>query len=91
MKNIKKGIRFELKVKRLLEKEGWHVIRTHRSRPIDLIAIKNGQILLIECKAGKWLTPVQQNKIQRLASKWQHPITIYRETNGKIYSWEVQP
>jgi len=45
-----KGARFERRVKRALEDRGYFVIRASSSKPIDLVCIKNGEVLLIECK-----------------------------------------
>lgn len=46
-----RGRRFEYKVKKALEKEGWVVFRCAGSRPVDLIALKPGVMpCLIECK-----------------------------------------
>ncbi|WP_456471612.1 Holliday junction resolvase Hjc [Methanocaldococcus sp.] len=49
----KKGHRFELKLKEMLEREGYIVIRSAGSKGIDLIAGKNGKLLIFECKSTK--------------------------------------
>jgi Holliday junction resolvase len=48
---------------------GYYVFRCAGSRPVDLIAMKDGKTLLIECKAGlnPHLTPKQQNHILEIA------------------------
>ncbi len=46
-----KGYKLERKVKELLEKDGWYVIRSGGSKKPDLIAGKDGKILVIECKS----------------------------------------
>ena len=50
MSSYRKGRRFEWRVRDYLERKGWFVARQTRSSFPDLIAIKNGKILLIECK-----------------------------------------
>ncbi|ENN96109.1 resolvase, Holliday junction-type [Methanocaldococcus villosus KIN24-T80] len=50
--SYKKGSSFERKLKELLEKEGFAVIRSAGSKGIDLIAGKNGKILIFECKSS---------------------------------------
>jgi Holliday junction resolvase len=43
------GRRFEWPVRNLLESCGWVTVRAARSKPVDLIALKDGRIPLIEC------------------------------------------
>ncbi len=45
-----KGYKLERKVKEMLEKEGWYVIRSAGSKKPDLIAGKDGKIMVMECK-----------------------------------------
>jgi len=49
------GARFERKVKKWLESQGWWVIRSAGSKgPVDLVAYKEGpKLLFIQCKKGK--------------------------------------
>jgi Holliday junction resolvase len=50
-KSYVKGRRFEHYVKDKLEARGWIVARSAGSKgPFDLLAVKNGKILLIQCK-----------------------------------------
>lgn len=54
MHPYKKGRRFEYKVKKELEEQGYYVIRSAGSRGVfDLIAIKWDEVLGIQCKLGK--------------------------------------
>ncbi|MEM4275125.1 MAG: restriction endonuclease [Candidatus Nitrosocaldaceae archaeon] len=49
-----KGRTFEYKIKRYLEGKGYYVLRSAGSKgPLDLIAIKGKEILLIQCKTYK--------------------------------------
>jgi len=53
-KSYVKGRRFEHYVKDKLEARGWIVTRSAGSKgPFDLLAVKNGKILLIQCKWRK--------------------------------------
>lgn len=47
-----KGYKLERKVKEMLEKDGWYVIRSAGSKKPDLIAGKNGRVVVIECKTS---------------------------------------
>jgi len=66
----------------MLEHEGWLVFRCARSKPIDLIAIKNNEIRFIECKASKWIAVDKHERIFTLAKKWKLPIHIYKQKIG---------
>lgn len=47
----RKGAKFEWELKRMLEKEGFAVIRSAGSHGVDLIAGKKGDIYAFECKS----------------------------------------
>ncbi|RKY29185.1 MAG: hypothetical protein DRP74_09135 [Candidatus Omnitrophota bacterium] len=50
MSRYSKGAEFERKVKRLLESKGFFVIRAAASKPIDLVCIRKGEVIVVECK-----------------------------------------
>ena len=64
-----KGRRFEWAVRDLLETRGWIVFRAARSKPVDLIAMKNGQALLIECKYDSPITKDRKKLLIELAER----------------------
>jgi len=64
-----RGRRFEYKTQNYLRKEGWYVIRQPRSMFPDLIAFRNGTILLVECKVNGYIAPAERRKIRKLASR----------------------
>ena len=47
----KKGYTFERELKKHLEKDGWCVIRSGGSKKPDMVAAKDGKIIIIECKS----------------------------------------
>jgi Holliday junction resolvase len=47
-----KGQTFENTVRRRLRKLGYIVFKCQGSRPVDLVAFRDGVILLVECKTG---------------------------------------
>ena len=53
MSSYTKGYRFEKRVQKYFEKEGWVVFRQGKSSFPDLIAIKKGVFCFIECKYSK--------------------------------------
>lgn len=48
-----KGRRFEYRVRDLFKRKGYLVVRAAQSKPIDLICLKNGKTILVECKTDK--------------------------------------
>ncbi len=50
-KNYLAGRRFEWKVRKVLEAQGWTVMRTAGSKgPVDLIAVQPGRVQFVQCK-----------------------------------------
>lgn len=70
-----RGYAFERRVRLLFERCGWFVIRSSKSRFPDLIAIKNGRFVFVECKLNKYLSKDEKKKIKN----------IERITGGKVY------
>lgn len=53
-RNYEKGRRYEYKIKKELEKQGYTVLRTSGSHGFaDLVAVKPKEIRFIQCKAQK--------------------------------------
>ena len=50
MSRYVKGRRLEYKVRDIFRSKGYVVIRAAQSKPIDLICLKDGKVLLVECK-----------------------------------------
>ena len=53
MSRYVKGRRFEYRVRDLFRSKGYVVIRAAQSKPIDLICLRRGTILLVECKSER--------------------------------------
>lgn len=63
------GRAVEYRVRDALIKQGYYVMRSPASKsPIDLVAIKPGQVLFIQCKRGGALPPAEWNAIYDLAT-----------------------
>jgi Holliday junction resolvase len=63
----RRGIRFEYRTRNHLRKHGWYVVRQPRSMFPDLIAFRNGTILLVECRVHGYIGPAERRKIIKLA------------------------
>ncbi|WP_423792023.1 Holliday junction resolvase Hjc [Methanocaldococcus indicus] len=63
----KRGSRFERELKTILESYGYAVVRSAGSKGVDLIAGKNGRILIFECKStNKEKIYVQKEDVEKL-------------------------
>lgn len=63
------GTRFEQRVRNHLIEEGYWVARTAGSKTkVDLIAMKTGELLLVQCKRSGKISPAERVELLRLAS-----------------------
>ena len=52
--NYRRGSAFERRVKEMLELEGYYVVRSAGSHGVaDLVAVKPGEVLFVQCKTSK--------------------------------------
>lgn len=67
--NYQRGRTFEWKVRDALQEDGYDVLRSAGSKTkIDLVAIKPGQILFIQCKrTNGQIPPAEREKLVLLA------------------------
>ena len=53
MSNYEIGRRLEYRIRDLFRRNGYFVVRAAQSKPIDLVCLRNGRSVLVECKAGR--------------------------------------
>jgi len=53
MSGYVKGRRFEYRVRDFFRKKGFVVIRAAQSKPIDLVCLRRGETIFVECKTEK--------------------------------------
>ncbi len=88
MRNYAKGYRAENELQHILYERGWAVLRAPRSGRIgiaapDLVAIRNGRVVVIECKSRAEAFTVEQEQIEQL-HEWQ------KRANAEAYiGWKV--
>jgi Holliday junction resolvase len=58
--SYRKGRRLEYVVRDMFRRRGWFVVRAAASKPVDLVCLKNGEVVLVECKYG--VRGVEQEK-----------------------------
>lgn len=75
VKTYRKGYRGELELVHLLAKHGWLVLRSPRSGRIrlpspDIVAVKNGKVLALECKVREEAFSIPKEQVEQLAA-WE--------------------
>lgn len=64
------GVALEHRVKQLLERDGYFVVRAAASKGlVDLAAMKPRQLLLVQCKRSGSLPPAEWNELFDLAAR----------------------
>lgn len=81
MTNYEKGRRFEYRVRDVFKEHGFVVIRAAQSKPIDLVCLKDGKSILVECKINRSsLGKNGRKELLNLAKTSRAiPILAYRE------------
>lgn len=96
------GVALEYRVKALLERDGYYVVRSAASKGVvDLAAMKPRQLLLVQCKRSGALPPAEWNELYDLAAslgavpvmavKGLRRTELYRLTARKDGSRRRQP
>ena len=91
--NYKRGYALEYKTKKILEENGWFVIRSPASKtPTDIYATKDGENLFIQCKkTTKDKTYIAGLKsIIKQAKKYKAtPVIAYSFNRTPIYAQKI--
>lgn len=68
MSNYRNGSAMERRTKANLERDGYFVIKSAGSKgAADLVAIKAGEILLVQCKLDSYVAPGEWNRLWELS------------------------
>ncbi|WP_370665372.1 restriction endonuclease [Streptomyces sp. IBSBF 2507] len=88
--NYARGRDLEHRVRTHLREEGYEVLRTAGSKSkVDLVAIKTGQILFVQCKRSGALPPAEWNALWDLAQMvGAVPVLAEQLTRGRKY-WRL--
>ncbi|MFE1192876.1 restriction endonuclease [Streptomyces olivaceoviridis] len=88
--NYHRGRDLEHRVRTHLREEGYEVLRTAGSKSkVDLVAIKTGQILFVQCKRSGALPPAEWNALWDLAAMaGAVPVLAEQLTRGRRY-WRL--
>lgn len=85
MTNYQTGRRLEYRIRDLFRKNGYFVVRAAQSKPIDLVCIRNGKSVLVECKVGRsWLGPSRKEELLSIAERAGAPIVVARRRSKRV-------
>jgi len=85
-----RGRKIEYMVRDLLSQAGWCVWRLAASKPFDLIAIRDGRILIIECKRQSVLTKLERKKLLKIAKKGDATAILAKYENNAIHFYKIK-
>jgi len=88
--NYERGRALEHRVRTHLREQGYEVLRTAGSKSkVDLVAVKTGQILFVQCKRSGALPPAEWNALWDLAAMaGAVPVLAEQLTRGRRY-WRL--
>ena len=79
-------------VRDMFRRRGWFVVRAAASKPVDLVCLKDGEVVLVECKYGvkgiRWdeLAPLL-DAAERANAK---PVLAIAEKRGRVKIIDVE-
>ena len=87
MTSYEKGRRFEYRVRDFLKNKDYFVLRSPRSKgPVDLVAIRKGEILFIQCKSWGCIDKEEKEQLISLAkSVGAMPLMVHRRPKPPNY------
>lgn len=77
MTNYEKGRRFEYRVRDFFREHGFLVIRAAQSKPIDLVCLKDGKSILVECKTNRKALRRQTREELLKMAECSHAIAVF--------------
>ena len=85
MSNYEAGRRLEYRVRDLFRRNGFFVVRAAQSKPIDLVCLRNGKPVLVECKAGSsFLGEQRKRELVALARLTGAAVVLARRRHRKV-------
>lgn len=85
MSNYEVGRRLEYRVRDMFRRNGFFVVRAAQSKPIDLVCLRNGKSVLVECKAGRsFLGKERRQELLSLANQAGSMVILARRRRRKV-------
>lgn len=75
----------EYRIRNMFRRQGFLVIRAAQSKPIDLVCIRDGRPVLVECKAGRsFLGRDRKRELLELSQMAGAPVVIAKRLRRKV-------
>jgi Holliday junction resolvase len=75
----------EYRIRDLFRKNGYFVVRAAQSKPIDLVCLRNGRSVLVECKAGSsFLGKERKRELLDLAKQAGSAVVLARRRLRRV-------
>jgi len=85
LSNYEVGRRLEYRIRDLFRRNGYFVIRAAQSKPIDLVCLRNGRSVLVECKAGRsFLGKERKSELLDFAKQAGSAVVLARRRRRKV-------
>src|SRR5207302_10058674 len=85
LSNYETGRRLEYRIRDIFRREGYVVIRAAQSKPIDLVCMRDGRSLLIDCKTDRsFLGKDRRKEPLGLAEQAGMPIILARRRRRRV-------
>ncbi len=69
----------------MFRKNGFFVVRAAQSKPIDLVCLRNGKSVLVECKAGtSYLGKERKRELLELGQQAGATVVLARRRRRKV-------
>jgi Holliday junction resolvase len=90
--SYREGKRLEYVVRDMFRRRGWFVVRAAASKPVDLVCLKDGEIVLVECKYGvrgvRWAELASLLEAAEKANA--KPVLAIAEKRGRVKMIDVE-
>ena len=85
LSNYEAGRRLEYRVRDMFRRNGFFVVRAAQSKPIDLVCLRGGRSVLVECKAGRsFLSKKRRQELLDLAHQAGAAVVLARRRRRKV-------
>lgn len=85
MSNYSRGRNFEYRVEHHYQNKGWVVVRSAGSKgAADLIAARQGEIHIIQCKIDGYLSPAEREQLKAVADEFGGVAVVAYRDKGKL-------
>lgn len=90
MTMYRRGYHFELRVRKHFESLGWSVWRSAGSKsPADLVALRTGEVVLIQCKLSGTISKDEKQRLAMLARELECKAMLVHREKRKLILEEV--